>query len=65
MPKMKSHKGIRKRVKVSARGKIKYKKANSGHLMSGKRGNRRRSLRKPAILKGPMSQRMLLAVGGA
>ena len=65
MPKMKTHKGIIKRVKVTARGKIKYKKANSGHLMSGKSGNRCRSLRKAAVLKGKVQQRMLLAVGGA
>ncbi len=65
MPKMKTHKGIKKRVKVTARGKIKYKKANAGHLMSGKPGKRRRALRQPATLKGALSRRMLLAVGGA
>ena len=46
MPKMKSHKGLRKRVRVTATGKLKYNKSNAGHLMSGKSGSRRRKLRK-------------------
>lgn len=46
MPKMKRHKGLAKRVRVTASGKIKYKKSNAGHLMSGKSGNRKRRLRK-------------------
>lgn len=45
MPKMKRHKGLAKRVKVSARGKVMHKKINAGHLMSGKNGKRRRRLR--------------------
>ena len=36
MPKMKTHKGIKKRVTVSKKGKIKRKKAGSGHLMAEK-----------------------------
>lgn len=50
MPKMKRHKGLAKRVKVSARGKVRYKRSFSGHLMSGKDGNRRRRLRKSSEL---------------
>jgi len=50
MPKMKTHKGLAKRVKITATGKVRFKKANSGHLMSGKSGRRCRSLRKPAML---------------
>lgn len=46
MPKMKRHKGLAKRVRVTAGGKVKYKKSNAGHLMSGKSGNRKRTLRK-------------------
>ena len=45
MPKMKRHKGLAKRVKVSATGKVMHKKINAGHLMSGKNGKRRRRLR--------------------
>ncbi len=50
MPKMKRHKGLAKRVRVSARGKVRYNKSNAGHLLSGKSGDRRRRLRKDDIL---------------
>jgi len=48
--KMKPHKGLLKRVKVTARGKIVRRKANKGHLMSSKSGNRRRRLGKAATI---------------
>lgn len=53
MPKMKRHKGLAKRVKVTANGKIKYRKSNMGHLMSGKSGDRKRSLRQGGLLNNP------------
>jgi len=62
MPKMKTHKGLVKRVRVSATGKPRYKKSNAGHLMSGKNGGRRRSLRSPGFMKGPMRKRVLRAM---
>ncbi len=53
MPKMKSHKGIRKRMKRTRRGKVTRRRANRGHLMSGKRSKRRRQLRgKTTVDKG-------------
>ena len=48
--KMKPHKGLLKRVKVTARGKILRRKANKGHLMSSKTGNRRRRLGKAGTI---------------
>ncbi len=64
MPKMKTHKGLKKRVKVTANGKIKYKRANANHLMSGKGGNRCRALRKPSTLKKAFSNRIKAALAG-
>lgn len=52
MPKQKTNKGLKKRVKVSAGGKIRAKKAGKGHLLSGKTSKRRRKLKKPLIIKG-------------
>jgi large subunit ribosomal protein L35 len=46
MPKLKSHKGIKKRLRLTRKGKIVRKHANAGHLMSGKSGQRRRRLRR-------------------
>lgn len=45
MPKQKSHKGLLKRVKVTAKGKIKAKKGATGHLKSNKNGDKIRKLR--------------------
>lgn len=61
MPKMKTHKGLKKRIRVSARGKVKVKKPGSGHLMSSKSGNRCRHLRTLEILTGKLAKRILIA----
>ena len=36
MPKQKTHKGMKKRFKVTATGKIKHKSAYRGHILSSK-----------------------------
>lgn len=50
MPKMKTHKGLTKRVRVTRKGKIKFKPSHKGHLMSGKSGSRVRRLRSKDVL---------------
>ena len=45
MPKLKSHKGLLKRVRITGRGKVKFRKANASHLMSHKSADKRRKLR--------------------
>ena len=51
MPKLKTHKGIKKRFKVSATGKVSHKRCGSSHLMSHKNGKQVRRLRKKSTLK--------------
>lgn len=58
----KRHKGLAKRVKVSARGKVTYKAPNAGHLMSSKGGNRRLRLRRSTTLKHGLVPRILRAL---
>ena len=50
MYKTKTHKGLKKRVKVTARGKVKAHKSFTGHLMSSKPSKRRRRLGNPIII---------------
>ena len=50
MPKQKTHKGLAKRIKLTARGKVTHKRAGTGHLMSSKNAKRRRRLRSTATL---------------
>ena len=49
MPKMKSHKGSRKRFRVSANGKLKRSQAGKKHLNSHKTGKRKRLLRRQIV----------------
>lgn len=62
MAKMKTHKGLRKRVKITARGKVLRKMSFAGHLMSGKSGNRCRKLRHKTLLVGKISDNVKRAL---
>jgi large subunit ribosomal protein L35 len=63
MPKMKTHKGIKRRVKVSATGKVRFKRSFASHLMSGKSQKRVRRARRPSFLSGAMAKKLRIAVG--
>jgi large subunit ribosomal protein L35 len=52
MPKLKTKKSIKKRMRFTKTGKIKRYKAGRRHLMSGKSGNKRRHLRKSGLVAG-------------
>lgn len=52
MPKMKRSKALQKRVKVTAKGKVKGRKSGHGHLLSNKGGEHLRRLRGELIIKG-------------
>ena len=62
MPKQNPHKGVLDRVRVTARGKVKYKRTNAGHLMSGKSGRRRRRFRRDKIMSNTMAKKTLEAI---
>ena len=56
MSKQKTHKGLNKRVKITATGKVKRKRTGGGHLMSGKNAKRRRRVGSTAVVTGPMAK---------
>lgn len=61
--KQKTHKGLAKRVKVTARGKIKHRKAGASHLMSGKSAKSLRKIRRPAtVSSNAMTKKMVAAL---
>jgi len=64
MPKQKTHKGLRKRVRVTRTGKMVRRKAGKSHLMSAKSGKRRRSLRRPATVEGKLLKTALRRLPG-
>ncbi|MFH0963016.1 MAG: 50S ribosomal protein L35 [Planctomycetota bacterium] len=53
MPKQKTHKGSVKRIRITAKGKVRRTRAFRRHLMSAKSSKRRRQLRRPKIVGGP------------
>ena len=60
----KTHKGIKKRVRVSKKGKVKRQKAFKGHLMAGKSGNRKRKLGKPTLVSKAETKKVLELLKG-
>ncbi|MCK4913945.1 MAG: 50S ribosomal protein L35 [Planctomycetes bacterium] len=63
MPKQKTHKGLAKRVKVTASGKVKSKGAGSGHLMSSKNAKRRRRISTPSIMNSASAKTAKIKLG--
>lgn len=64
MPKIKTNRSIAKRFKVTKSGKVKRNRANSSHLMSGKKSSRRRKLRKSSLIKGKQAVTYRRLLGG-
>ncbi len=50
MPKIKTLKSLKKRVKVTAKGKIKFHHAGKSHILTKKTRKRKRALRKDGIM---------------
>ncbi len=60
MPKIKTHKGIAKRVKKTGTGKLKRHKAFHSHILTKKTGKRKRNLRKSTVLDKTYQKRYKL-----
>jgi len=50
--KLKTHKGIAKRFKLTKTGKLKYAACGRSHLLTGKKSKRKRFLRRSRNLEG-------------
>jgi large subunit ribosomal protein L35 len=50
MPKMKSHKGARKRFTLTGRGEVKRGHAFKSHILTKKTSKRKRKLRRGALI---------------
>jgi large subunit ribosomal protein L35 len=60
---MKTHKGIKKRFKITARGKLRYKHPSGNHLMNSKNAKKRKRIAGPAIITGVYAEKIKLALG--
>lgn len=63
MPKMKTHKGIAKRFRVTGTGKVKHRHAGTSHLAWRMTSKRVRNLRGTVAAAGCEEKRILNALG--
>jgi large subunit ribosomal protein L35 len=63
MPKTKTHKGAKKRFRVSANGKLKRSQAGKKHLNSSKTGKRKRHLRGKIVDVGRLARKYVKIMG--
>ena len=65
MPKLKTHKGAKKRFSITGKGKVRRLKAYKSHILTKKTAKRKRNLRRATTLKKTgvvrMITRLLLA----
>jgi large subunit ribosomal protein L35 len=64
MPKQKTHKGTKKRFRLTAKGKVKHRQAGTSHLAFRLSTKRKRNLRGTAILAKPMEKAVQRALNG-
>ncbi len=63
MPKMKSHKSIRKRFLATGTGKMKRRQCGKKHLNSHKTGKRKRQLRAPVTEVNKIARKYVRLMG--
>ncbi len=62
MPKQKTHKGMKKRFKVTASGKVTHRNSNRGHKLSHKSPKRKRHLRTDNIIVAAEAKKIVAAL---
>ena len=61
MPKLKTVKGVKWRVKVTGRGRVVAHRSGRRHLLSGKRAKIKRQMRRQRLI-APADERKILAL---
>ena len=63
MPKLKTHKGTAKRVKLTGSGKVTRQRASGGHLLAKKSKSRKRAINTTGVIRGSMEKNIKRALG--
>lgn len=63
MPKLKTHKGTAKRVKITKTGKLLRRRAFGNHLLSKKSKSRKRVINTDAEITGKIAKNIKRAIG--
>ena len=64
MPKMKTHKGTKKRVKVTGSGKVSVKHSGKSHILTKKSNKRKKRLGQDAIVPKGAERKIKKALAG-
>jgi large subunit ribosomal protein L35 len=64
MPKMKTHKGTKKRFRLSAGGKAKHRHSGTSHLATRKTHKQKRNLRGTRVVDGVENKKIVKALNG-
>ncbi len=64
MPKQKTHKGTKKRFRLTATGKAKHRSAGTSHLAAGMSKKRRRNLRGTKVVSSTVLKQITRALAG-
>ena len=63
MPKLKTHKGTAKRIKVTGSGKLVRERAYGNHILAKKSKARKRNIKSSASIDGKIAKNVKKAVG--
>ena len=63
MPKLKTHRGTAKRVRVTGTGKVLRRRAFGNHFLADKSESRKRAINTPATVKGSPSKNIKRSLG--
>lgn len=63
MPKLKTHKGTAKRVKITKTGKVLRQRAFGSHLLAKKSKSRKRVIGTKAVISGASAKNIKRAIG--
>lgn len=63
MPKLKTHKGTAKRIKLTSTGKLLRRRAFGGHLLAKKSKSRKRAIGTSAQVTGKIARNVKRALG--
>ncbi len=64
MPKMKTHKGTKKRFRLTGTGKAKHRQAGTSHLATRKTHKQKRNLRGTRVVNPVETRKIQLALNG-
>jgi large subunit ribosomal protein L35 len=64
MPKQKTHKGVKKRFRVTAKGKVKHRQSGTSHLAARMEHKRKRKLRGTTTLAPQFAKNLKEALAG-